>query len=146
MTNVNQQYTARKERQRGAVAIYTTFLMVFMITSSALLLSSVLSRQIRLSADIVASERAFYAANSGVEEALFHLVTLTSMEDAAGTIPNGEISYREVSATYNTTYNLIHPLDDAGQEDTSRVMPCIASNGRYQAQERSIVLGREDMC
>ena len=120
------------QSQQGAVAVYITLLMLIMITSSALVLSSVFSEQLRASREIISSERAFYAANSGVEEGLYQLVYAYGNEDIEF---EGEVEYgTEPAASYDVQADLI--LSDDG----SVLRPCIASTGSHSREERRISL------
>lgn len=125
MNTINQS-------QQGAVAVYITLLMLIMITSSAIVLSSVFSEQLRASREIISSERAFYAANSGVEEGLYQLVYSYGNENIEF---EGEVPYNsEQAATYDVQADLIL------SEDGTTLRPCIASTGEHSREERRISL------
>lgn len=58
---------------RGDIGIYIALTTAMVMLGSAVLLSLLLARQISLTQDLVASERAFFAANAGEEEAFYRL-------------------------------------------------------------------------
>lgn len=57
--------------ERGDVAIYTALIVVGMMVSGAIALGIILSQQIPRTYELQASERSFYAAVAGREQALF---------------------------------------------------------------------------
>ena len=125
--------------QRGATAIYIALLVALLMLSAALVLTSVLTRQVRLTQNVVSSERAFYAANSGVEEALYQLVQQTlAGEQGNVSIADGEIEYEDATATYSVEArtNIEGPSAQA----------CISSLGEYQGDQRRISLGPAEQC
>ncbi|MDP3997559.1 MAG: hypothetical protein Q8P73_03605 [bacterium] len=58
-------------KSQGDISVYIALMMLLIIASSVIILNGILSRQIKLTQDIVASERAYYAANSGLEEIFY---------------------------------------------------------------------------
>jgi hypothetical protein len=58
---------------RGDISIYLALLVGMMILGSAVLISLILVRQMALTNNLVASERAYYAAKAGVEEGFYRL-------------------------------------------------------------------------
>lgn len=58
---------------RGDIGLYITITTAMIMLGSAVLLGLLLARQISLTKDLVASERAFFAANAGEEEAFYRL-------------------------------------------------------------------------
>lgn len=131
------------DTQQGSIPVFIAILTVTLITSAAVILSSVLAIQIRTTEDIIASERAYYAATSGLEEALYTMIlaseegnepegeVLQSVE-----IVDGEVPYENSSAQYDTRGQLI--LVD-GPNGASGV-PCINSEGEYEGLHRRIRL------
>src|SRR3989344_3016268 len=72
----------------GDISVYMALVILLVLTSSAIVLSGILSKQIRLSQDIASSERAFYAANTGLEQALHTLANTDEFTfSASETIP-----------------------------------------------------------
>lgn len=83
--------------QRGDVTIYISLLLLLIVTTGTMVMSGLLSRQPRISRDTITSEQAFYAANSGVEHALYEY-RLKGQE-----IPlSGEIQYGSRAAKYDS--------------------------------------------
>ena len=119
--------------ERGAVAVYVALLVVIILSSAAIVLSGTLAVQLRLVTDIISSERAFYAANSGVEEALFQLIKQNRQgESGPVEITEGEVIYSNADiATYETS------ADTALQSD-GRALPCIVSTGEHSGEQRRI--------
>lgn len=115
--------------QKGAIGIYIALLMIAIIVSTVLVGNSVLTRQIRLSREVAASERAFAAANTGYEHALFMLTT-ASGEDVSG---EGEISYPEEAAHYQFQARLY--------EIEGERIPCVLASGEYRGETRRLFTG-----
>lgn len=85
--------------ERGALSIIIALIMIIVITSSAVVLSGTLSRQIRASQDVITTETALYAANSGFEHALY--VRLKKGQDVRSSNEvSGELSDGDDVATY----------------------------------------------
>lgn len=127
--------------QKGAVAIYIALLAATIITSAAIVLSGVLSIQLRLIRDIISSERAFYAADSGIEEAQYQLFVLQGEGSTDGeiTIDNGEVPYQdEESATYTAKGKLV--------SDPDSTFNCIASEGLHADDQRRITIRPSEGC
>lgn len=119
---------------RGAAAIYLVLLLTFMFTSSALIISFSLSRQLRASSEVADSARAFYAATSGLEQGLMELVTnpeANQVVTISGTIP-----YDDTEATYSGEGRFIASPDDA-----NILLPCVAAQGKFRTQQRRAELG-----
>ena len=131
---------ANSPHQQGAVAIYIALLAAAVITSAAIALSGVLSLQLRLVRDIISSERAFYAADSGVEEAQYELFQRQLAGDREGeiTIEEGEVSYDNESATYSVNGKLV--------SDPFSVFNCIASEGFHSTDRRRITISTTEGC
>jgi hypothetical protein len=140
-------FIARNTRhQRGDISIYLALTIITIMISSALLLSVILITQLRSTEDIVESERAFYAANSGLERAFYEL----SLFATPGPIPlNETLSYGD---------NIPQAAFD-GQAGYAAdgITPCVAVSGGYpvrdgqtypgnapQAQERRLSVGPAD--
>lgn len=124
-----------RHSQTGATAVYIALIIALLILSSALILSRVLSVQLRLTQDVISTERAFYAANSGVEEALFELI-----QNDAGeiTIEEGLVEYDEGDATYEVQAHTHVQGPDA--------VACISSLGEHAGDQRRINLGSAAAC
>lgn len=129
------------KNQRGSIAVYIALLIIFLLTSAAIVLSGTLGVQLRLITNVVSSERAFYAANSGVEEALFGLARQNAQgESGLIEITDGEIEYENSdAATYGAR------ADSALQAD-GRTLPCIVSSGEHKNEQRRIRLGPIQDC
>ncbi len=75
-----------KHYQRGDISIFIVIIVSGIMLGSAVLLSLILARQTSLTEDIVASERAFYAASAGVEQGFYNVAKGTGKEDIDGLI------------------------------------------------------------
>lgn len=125
----------RRPQARGDVAIYVAMLMLIVVTSSALLLSGLLSQQLRFSQEVVSSERAFYAANSGVEHALYLLAQANQAGNSLETVEiEGEVPYEEETAVYEGAAELVL------SEDLTTATPCVKSTGSFRDQVRRLIL------
>lgn len=121
--------------QIGATAVYIALIVAILIVSSALILGRALSVQLRLSQDIVSTERAFYAANAGVEEALYELIQNNAGES---TIDEGVIEYDDRTANYSVDAHAVTQGPD--------VFTCISSLGEYAGVQRRANLGSDTVC
>ncbi len=97
---------------------------------SAVLLSLILARQTSLTEDLVASERAFYAASSGVEQGFYNVAT-----DAGEDTVKGAIIYPEEGQ--DAEYEGTMKRTDAGA--------CGAVRGEFGGEQRRIQIG-PDAC
>ncbi|MBI3250541.1 MAG: hypothetical protein HYZ61_01665 [Candidatus Andersenbacteria bacterium] len=120
------------DNNRGDVSIYIALIAAAVITSAAIALSGVLSVQIRLVRDVISSERAFYAADSGIEEAQFKLFALRIAGQREGevTVEEGEIEYEDEAATFEAEGELV--------SDPFGVYNCLTSLGRHAGDQRRI--------
>lgn len=125
-----------KNSQKGSAPLYIALIVALLIVGAAVLLSGVLGTQLKLTRNIISSEKAFYAANSGVEEALYKL----AQQNAAGevgdvTINDGEIVYgQNDKATYQVQAKTII-------ENGIRAIVCISSLGEHVGDQRRLNLG-----
>lgn len=115
--------------QSGDVGIYIALVMLVIIISAALITNTVLTRQVRLSREIANSERAFAAANSGYEQALF-LLNATPGEEIIG---EGEVPYPEEPAPYTFRARFF--------EIEGVRVPCVLSSGVYRGETRRLFTG-----
>lgn len=129
--------------QKGSVAIYITLIVITVITSAAIVLSGVLAGQLKNSLNVLETERAIYAAHSGVEEAQYRLfiekfpdTTLPPQTDPITF--SGTVSYGGQDATYDVSAQWI----DTGNGFTT----CIASNALYKGQTSVLKLGVAGVC
>ncbi len=112
---------------RGSAAIYIILMMFLMMTSSAIILSGVLSKHSRASQDYLSSERAFSAANTGMERTLY---------DVARSAPNDKKTNTDglIYGTENATYSSKGLLTSSGS-------PCVVSVGTYRDVVRRVAIG-----
>ena len=66
--------------------------MFLMMTSAAIVLSTILSRHIRTAENYLSSEQAFAAANSGIEQGLYRVIKEGDLTTGA---ISGEIEYKD---------------------------------------------------
>ncbi|MEX1997887.1 MAG: hypothetical protein WEA04_04425 [Candidatus Andersenbacteria bacterium] len=124
-------------QQRGDIAIYMSLIMLAIIVSSAILFSIILARQIRATTDAISSERAFYAANSGLEQGLYEL-SLFAQESTPLT---GAVEYGSVPDTSTAGYE-----GEAKYLPSDGITPCVQVTGRFPdgnafQEERRLRLG-----
>lgn len=114
--------------------IYVALITMTVVTSAALALSGTLARQLQTTENIIDSERAYYAATSGAEHALYLLVeqNLTGAKDPIHI--EGEVSYQDnSSSTYVVDAQLL-------QNEAFRSFPCIDSKGDFSGNQRRLQL------
>lgn len=119
-------------REQGAIAIYIVLLVLLMVTSAAVILSGVLSRQLRTSLDVVATERAFYAANSGIEEGFARLLQGSDGDDTL--VISGQVEYEDGEASFDGRARL------TGEATDLQRSACIESQGNFRGRERRIAI------
>jgi len=126
---------------RGSIAVYIALMMTLVISSSAVILGGILSQQLQASKNFVASERAFYAANSGTEEALYLLVQ-QNRQGGSGPIEvdSGQVTYEDADASYEVSARLVV------SDDLTRTLPCITSTGQFRQEERRLTLAPGGDC
>ena len=132
--------------QRGDITVYMALTMIAVIGSAILLLSGILLGQLKTTQDVVESERAFYAANSGLERGLYELSLFATPAPLA---VDDVLDYAEsdTRAVYRGT--AAYAADG--------LTPCVRMIGAYpvrdnqtypdsapQAQERRLNLGPAD--
>lgn len=112
-----------KKAHRGDIAIYIALLVMTIMLSGAVVLSGLLARQFRLGRSIIADQRAFYAANSGLEHALFRLNKETPPPAISRDNPlTAEISYSASDPAVYTSYGQV----------LSTGSICVYSSSTYQ--------------
>lgn len=114
--------------ERGSAVIYIVLVMFVMMTSAAIVLSGVLTKHIRSAQDYLSSERAFAAANSGVEQLLYSVARSNNSVTS-----NGSIDYSGEQASYNGS--------GKGVVNNGSTIPCITASGTYRDLVRRIALG-----
>lgn len=125
--------TEHTEMMRGDIAIYIALVILIIITSSVIILSGILSLQPRATRAVTNSERALYAANTGLEHALF-LLTKSELDpnDVEGIV--GTVAYDESDAEYT-----IEGAAIIVRTDTREL--CISVIGSYQDETRRLFTG-----
>ena len=118
------------KNERGDVTIFIALLVMVVITSAMLIFTSLLAEQGRLNRDIVASEAAFYAATSGLEEALY----AQFRSQVAGEKIENSVGYSGEAATY-------HSQATAGSNPDEI---CVVSEGRFRGATRRVTIGGRD--
>lgn len=126
---------------RGDISLYLTIIISLTMLGSALLLGLILARQISLTRDIFASERAFYAATTGQEEAYYRMA-LESKKPGAPVFPadlgplnvSGDVVYNFTGVTEVATYSGTIARKNGGQI-------CGAMEGQFKGETRRIQIG-----
>ncbi len=119
---------------KGSVALYIVLIMSLFMMLSALILMNSLSRQTRISREVIDSERAFYGANAGIEQVLFELGEKSETGDVSGDILVEDVVEYDGGSkvTYRATGYIVST--NAG----ARTVPCIISTGKYNQEERIV--------
>lgn len=112
-------------------------IMLIILISSVLVLSSILSRQLAVAEEVSSSERAFAAANSGLEKALYALVRENKAE--ADIIGEGEIQYEGTTGAGEPARYRIERAS-LGQQADGQV-PCVVSTGIFREELRRVTIG-----
>ncbi len=124
---------------KGSVIIYMVLMIFLMMTSAAIVLSTILSKHIRASENYLSSEQSFAAANSGIEQMLFKI----AKEDAKSKEEvrvEGIIEYDPEESTKNVSFKGEGCLGDDGTAH-------LTASGIYRSLVRRIDLaGGEDEC
>lgn len=117
--------------QKGDIALYVALIMIVVMTSAAVVFTSLLSKQIPAARSVVTTERSFYAANSGLEEALFALArnNQNTTKDAPLT---GSLEYTEGNAEYSAYATL-----------SASGTTCASSEAKIGDLIRRVVMGGE---
>lgn len=120
----------RNKFENGAVAVYMALIIAILVISSALIFNTILTRELRSARSVAASERAFAAANSGYEQALFEL----AKSESQTTEGDGEIEYENSEkATY-------HFKGQVFTHDNTR-FPCVLASGTLRDETRRLFSG-----
>ena len=114
--------------QKGSVVVYIVLMMFLMMTSAAVILSGVLNRHIRSAQDYLSSERAFAAANTGIEQMLYNVA-----KSGGSVTSDGTIDYGSEQATYKGS--------GKGVISGGSTVPCMSASGTYRDLVRRIALG-----
>lgn len=139
---MNQSF---RHHQQGDISIYIAISVVAIMASALLLFSGLLIGQLSTTHDVIDSERAFYAANAGMERGLYEL----SLFATPAPIPLADrIEYSGNAAAV---------FVGSGAYAADGVTPCIRVTGAYpvregqeypggapQAQERRLRVGPAD--
>lgn len=112
----------------------TAFIVATVILLSALTVGIIVSRQLRLTLNIVASDRAFYAANSGLEEMLYAMSRRGEKMISA----TGEIEYQNVNGIINTAE---YEGEGAIVVISGVDVQCIKSQGQFGNERRFVQIG-----
>lgn len=128
---------SKNNTQRGDIAVYIALMVVTVLLSGALIFSSILARQARFAANIVHNERAFYAADSGVEAALYDLKAKIDLGDTTKSRVTGEVSYKDAKAKFEALGGL------STSADQLRTLACVTSSGSFGSETRQLVTGPE---
>ena len=129
----------KQSSQRGIVEVYIALIVTIMITAGAVVLSGILSRQIRFASDVVANEQAFYAADSGAESVLSNLALKITGPDYSTSTVNGTVDYdTNLSASYQAQGKL------ELSADKTRIADCVQSSGTMKTESRRVAIGPSD--
>jgi len=120
----------KTNKKRGSILYFS--LLVLTITSLVVLgISSITILQIRMSRGMKNSAVAFYASDSGVEQALFNI------KSGIYTSISGTISFNSKSSTYNV-------IVEQGISCGMGISYCIKSTGSYGGPTRIIEFEKDE--
>jgi len=118
----------KRVNQQGDVAVYIAVVMLMIMLSSTIVLSGILARQIRLTIDTVDTEKAFYAADTALEEGRYGLSKLflpaVELENREIMYDDGEIAYYDID---------VDSVDDGDA--------CGIVEGRFRRLKRRLSVG-----
>lgn len=115
--------------ERGAASVYMALIIAVLMVSSALVFNTILVREIHLGRSVANSERAFAAADTGYEQALYQLSHTADLT----TEGQGEIEYDGEKAVYEFKGQVF-------VRDNTR-FPCVLSSGTYRDETRRLFSG-----
>ena len=121
--------------QQGSAPLYIALVLTFLIVSSAIVLTGALSVQLRFTRNLISSEQAFYAANSGVEEALYML----AQQNAAGEI--GDVTIEDGEIEYGPGDTARYEVQAKTVIEGQRARVCVSSLGTHSGDQRRLQLG-----
>ncbi len=132
----------RLNNQKGAISIYLALLLIFVMTTGALVLNQTLVKQIKIANTITSSEKAYYAATSGLEEGLFKAKLLAheagevnQQQNIAADIA-GDVSNNGQEPTYKARAGL-YRSEIAGKRVDEL---CAVSVGMYRQASRRVIV------
>lgn len=141
--NIHKKYNHRSS-EKGVVSVYMALMVVIVMVGSTLILADIVSRQFRSSADVELTERAFYGASTGFEQAAYRIKTDeiepgTNDGDNVGKRGGIFIQYNDVSVVID--YSAYFTLDG-----NSRDVHAICSEGEIIDRgyvSRSLTFGED---
>lgn len=144
--------TRTSNPERGDIAVYIALLLSGIMLSFVLLMSFVLSRQLRLTEDVVWSERALYAADTGLEHSLYIIskqlgreVEVNGGEISFSLFGGGESSTPYQGLEYEGETGGVTVADYEGQAAADEAgIVCALIEGSYRDQKRRLALGPPD--
>ncbi len=120
---------------QGSIVIYIVLLMFIVMTSAAIVLSSILTRHIRAAENYLITEQSFAAANSSIEHMLYRIAKQNAVTEAE-VADVDSISYGPgVEVAYNGTGCAV--LDIAN----NTITPHLTASGTYKDVVRRIEFG-----
>ncbi|MEK7499304.1 MAG: hypothetical protein AAB649_01725 [Patescibacteria group bacterium] len=121
---------------QGSAIVYIVLLVFLMMTSAAIVLSTILSKHIRASENYVSTERSFAAANSSIEEMLYQI----SKGGATETVDNaGNIEY-------GSGIKVEYEGKGCVEDPTGKKIPHLTASGIYKGTVRRITIGGGGQC
>jgi hypothetical protein len=121
-------------KSRGDVSIYIALLLLGAMLSTSIVLQLVISRQGKYTTNVLSSERAIYAANSGLEQMLKTLPGSVEAIISGPICVSGEVEYSDHNAQYEAW----------GKIDVAHNSFCIYSKGSFQGLTRYLSTGESN--
>lgn len=125
--------TNNSHTTKGSVIIYMVLMIFLMMTSAAIVLSTILSKHIRASENYLSSEQAFAGANSGIEQMLYKIAKQGAKSKAEVMLEESTIEYDPEEPTKNVTFKGEGCLGDDGTAH-------LTASGVYRSLVRRIDL------
>ncbi len=124
------------KKNRGSVVIYIVVLIFVLMTSAAIVLSTILSKHIRASENYLSSERSFAAANSSIENMLYQISKGGTVGDVAA----------EGFIEYDGGVQVMYKGSGCAANESGQIVPHLSASGSYKSLVRRIELGGGDSC
>ena len=126
---------------RGDISLFLVLIIGTTMLGSAVLLSLILARQVSLSEDLEASERAFYAASAGVEKGFYDLAL--AIKAAGGANAPADIPMSNITGTIVYTAGGEEATFD-GRIFRKGGTTCGIITGKFREETRRIQIGPDE--
>lgn len=128
-----------KVHSRGDISLFIVLVVGVMLLGSAVLLGLILARQNSLTHDLVASERAFYAASAGVEKGFYELAL--AIRAAGGAAAPPDIPLNDIAGMVDYGPGGITSGSYEGNISRVNGQTCGTVVGTFAGEQRRIQIG-----